>query len=73
MCWRSSISTNPRPRQPVIDQVGETHQSCPILILDDTLDWPDAKVSETTGRRFLQDHAIAPYLAARYGVGRPHP
>ena len=43
------------------------------LILDGELDWPEAQVSETTGRRFLQDHAIAPYLAARYGVGRPHP
>ena len=64
---------HPRPRQPVIDQVGEANQSCPILILDYTFDWPDAQVSETTGRRFLQDHAIAPYLAARYGVGRPHP
>ena len=57
----------------VIAEVGEAHQSCPILILDGELDWPEAQVSETTGRRFLQDHAIAPYLAARYGVGRPHP
>lgn len=62
-----------RPRPPVIEQVGAAHQSCPILILDDQMDWPEAQVSETTGKRFLQDHAIAPYLAARYGVGRPHP
>jgi hypothetical protein len=57
----------------VIAEVGEAHQSCPILILDGELDWPEAQDSETTGRRFLQDHAIAPYLEARYGVGRPHP
>lgn len=64
---------HPRPRLAVIEQVGDTNQSCPLLVLDGELDWPEAETSETTGRRFLQDHAIAPYLAARYGVGRPHP
>jgi hypothetical protein len=64
---------HPRPRAAVIDQVGEEHQSCPILVLDGQIDWPEAQVSETTGRRFLQDEAIIPYLAARYGIGRPHP
>jgi hypothetical protein len=62
-----------RPRPPVIEQVGEAPQSCPILILDGELDWPEAQVSAATGRRCLQAHAIAPYLAARYGVGRPQP
>ena len=64
---------HPRPRLAVIEQVGEDHQSCPILVLDGELDWPEAKTSETTGRRFLQDAAIIPYLAARYGIGLPHP
>ena len=64
---------HPRPRQPVIDLVGEDHQSCPILVLDDAFDWPEAETSAATGRRFLQDEAIIPYLAARYGVSRPHP
>jgi hypothetical protein len=63
----------PRPRPPVIDLVGEDHQSCPILVLDGAFDWPGAQTSEATGRRFLQDHAIVPYLAARYGIGLPHP
>jgi hypothetical protein len=63
----------PRPRPAVIAEVGEDHQSCPILVLDGDFDWPDASVSEATGRRFLQDHAIVPYLAARYGIGLPHP
>ncbi|MDP2116295.1 MAG: DUF3088 family protein, partial [Brevundimonas sp.] len=49
------------------------HQSCPILVLDGAFDWPEAQTSETTGRRFLQDEAIIPYLAARYGIARPHP
>ena len=64
---------HPRPRPPVIEAVGEAHQGCPILVLDGEFDWPDAETSAATGRRFLQDHAIAPYLAARYGIGRPHP
>ena len=64
---------HPRPRLPVIALVGEDHQSCPILVLDGEFDWPEAQTSESTGRRFLQDHAIAPYLAARYDIGRPHP
>ena len=33
----------------------------------------EAQISETTGKRFLQDQAIIPYLAARYGIGLPHP
>jgi len=64
---------HPRPRPPIIDQVGEDHQSCPILVLDGTFDWPEAATSAATGRRFLQDEAIIPYLAARYGIARPHP
>jgi hypothetical protein len=63
----------PRPRQPVIDLVGEDHQSCPILVLDGAFDWPEAETSAATGRRFLQDEAIIPYLAARYGIALPHP
>lgn len=63
----------PKPRTPVVDEVGETNQSCPLLVLDGAMEWPDAEVSETTGRRFLQDEAILPYLTARYGIGRPHP
>jgi len=64
---------HPRPRQPVIDLVGEAHQSCPILVLDETFVWPGAQTSAATGKRFLQDEAIIPYLAARYGIGLPHP
>ena len=64
---------HPRPRPAVIALVGEDHQSCPILVLDGEFDWPDAATSAATGRRFLQDGAIIPYLAARYGIGLPHP
>jgi len=64
---------HPRPRPAVIAEVGEDHQSCPLLVLDGSLDWPEAETSAATGRRFLQDEAIIPYLAARYGIGLPHP
>ena len=57
----------------MIELVGEDHQSCPILVLDGAFDWPEAAASEATGLRFLQDEAIIPYLAARYGIARPHP
>ena len=62
-----------RPRPSVIAMVGEAHQGCPLLVLDGTFDWAGAQISETTGKRFLQDEAIIPYLAARYGIGLPHP
>ena len=39
-----------RPRPPVIQQVGEAHQSCPILILDDELDLSLIHISEPTRR-----------------------
>ena len=64
---------HPRPRHALLDEVGEAHQGCPILVLDDAFDWPEAQVSAETGRRFLQDETIIPYLAARYGIGMPHP
>lgn len=64
---------HPRPRPAVIAAVGEEHQSCPVLVLDGSFDWPDARHSAETGAAFLQDQAILPYLAARYGIGLPHP
>lgn len=64
---------HPRPRAAVIAEVGEPNQSCPLLVLDGELDWPHAQTSAETGKRFLQDGDILPYLAERYGIGRPHP
>jgi hypothetical protein len=55
---------HPRPRPPVIELVGEDHQSCPILVLDGTFDWPEAQTSAATGRRLRQEEAIIPFVAA---------
>lgn len=70
---RITYLDHPRPRSAVVAEVGDAEQGCPMLVLDGELDWPDAEISETTGRRFLQDEAMLPYLTARYGIGRPHP
>ena len=45
---------HPRPRAAVIEQVGVDHQSCPLLVLDGAFDWPEAQLSDATGRRFIQ-------------------
>lgn len=63
----------PRPRPMVVRELGDELQSCPVLVLDGEFDWPEAGVSPETGARYLQDEAIVPYLAARYGIARPHP
>lgn len=63
----------PRPRPEVIKEVGEDLQSCPLLVLDGTFEWADAGTSSVTGKHYLQDEAIIPYLGARYGIALPHP
>lgn len=48
-----------RPRQAIVDLIGEEHQSCPVLILEDGtfINDPD----------FITDH-----LAKKYGVPYAH-
>lgn len=63
----------PRPRQAVIDVLGEAHQSLPVLILAD--DAPDVAAIRRSGSvRFLDDKdAILHALTVRYGIPSPHP
>lgn len=50
----------PRPRRPLIDLLGEAHQSLPVLVLGDGC--------------FLDDKdAILEALSTRHGFPRPHP
>ena len=63
----------PRPRTALIDIVGESNQSVPILILAD-----DAPTGLETGKhgdfRFIDDKdAILRALTVRYGIPYPHP
>lgn len=65
----------PRPRGAVIEQLGEPHQGCPVLILHDSAEIPEtATRSEHTGKAFIAGPvAVCDYLAGRHGVARPHP
>lgn len=64
----------PKPRKEVIDEIGEAHQSCPVLILPPG--WPDPPESarRANGRAFFVGaDEIARFLAQWACTGRPHP
>jgi len=66
----------PRPRAAMVELLGEAHQNCPTLIIaDDRAELPATlPVKRANGRRFVDDaKSIGDYLAAAYGIGRPHP
>ena len=68
-----TYSEYPRPRQRVVDLVGEANQGMPVLVLGDAIDHPDVQHAPN-GRAFVCDaKPITRYLAARYGVAGPHP
>lgn len=61
----------PRPRQPLVDALGEDHQSVPVLILADdsgrSAGAPEPR--KAGGRRFYDDEQkIRHYLSTRYGL-----
>jgi Protein of unknown function (DUF3088) len=64
----------PRPRQPIVDLIGEENQSAPVLVIGDAGAIPkQLKPSVAKGRSFFSgEDAIAEYLALRYGIGWPH-
>jgi hypothetical protein len=64
----------PRPRQPIVDLIGEENQSAPVLVIGDAGTIPkQLKASVAKGRSFFSgEEAIAEYLASRYGIGWPH-
>jgi hypothetical protein len=63
-----------RPRQEVLERIGEDNQGCPVLVLHADSPLPEGighGVAGTT--RFINDErAICEYLAVRFGTGRPH-
>ncbi|KMO28851.1 DUF3088 domain-containing protein [Methylobacterium aquaticum] len=63
----------PRPRQALIDRVGEAHQSLPLLVL--AADAPDCLATRRHGAvRFIADmDAILRALHERHGIPEPHP
>ena len=65
----------PKPRQPVVDLVGESHQSIPLLVLHEGATPPDVGVpiGEAKGRKFVEKTMdILRYLARTRGTPDPH-
>jgi hypothetical protein len=61
----------PRPRQPLIDALGDQYQSIPVLILDDETVAVDtmAEPRKAGGHRFYDDEKkIRQFLSARFGL-----
>lgn len=60
----------PRPRQPVIDLIGEDNQGLPVLVFGDN---PPSDALEANGRHFVSDtKRILALLAERHGFPRLH-
>jgi len=64
----------PRPRQAIVDLIGQENQSAPVLVVGDAAAIPkQLKPSAAKGRSFFAgEEAIAEYLALRYEIGWPH-
>jgi hypothetical protein len=65
----------PRPRPDLVSLLGESNQSCPVLVLAAVPQNPSAalKVQLTNGRAFVSGaHEIGAYLAHVHGSGLPH-
>jgi hypothetical protein len=59
----------PRPRRAIVDAIGETHQSVPVLILSGDGIAPDMIETKTSnGNRFIDDEKqIRQYLSFSHG------
>jgi len=66
----------PRPRKEIIELLGEAHQGCPVLVIDESRRETIAadSVKEAKGRKFINTATdIMNHLATNYNVGYPHP
>ena len=66
--------TFPKPRHPLVDLVGEKHQSAPILVLGGApVQVPNVAFGEENGHTFVEKTLeILRYLAATRSVPLPH-
>lgn len=65
----------PRPRQAVVELLGEAHQATPVLVLhpDSPTDVEGVTIGEANGHRFVEKTIeILRYLAATRGLPLPH-
>ena len=65
----------PRPRQPIIDLIGEANQGTPVLIIDTTeIDTSSIKTNTYQETTFINDaNEIVKYFALVFNIGLPHP
>lgn len=64
-----------RPRKEIVSLLGEQHQGCPVLILDQPpgMDALAYMTGQVGGKSFVSGaKAIASYWSYKYGVSRPH-
>ena len=62
-----------RPRRAVIDLIGESNQSLPVLVLACDAE-AGLETGMANGQRFVEGKdAILAVLAARHGIAEPHP
>jgi hypothetical protein len=63
-----------RPRQAIVDLIGQENQNTPVLVVGDAgAIPPQLKPGNAKGRSFFTgEEAIADYLGLRYGIGQPH-
>lgn len=66
----------PRPRPAIIAEVGEANQGAPVLVIgrENPPNGPEIEIQTApTGKKFVSgDKQIGYYLAAAYGVAKPH-
>ena len=60
----------PRPRQAIVDLIGDEHQSVPVIVLADNAEVPnDIETKTSDGRRFIADEKrIRQYLSLSYDL-----
>lgn len=65
----------PKPRQEIVQMLGEANQSCPVLILADKppLDAMEMVTGQVNGRFFVSgQRQIGLYWSQVHGISRPH-
>ena len=65
----------PRPRQAIIDLIGEANQGCPVIVIDaDRYITDNGSIRTFNGNWFINNlEDIKMYLAHTYQVSFPHP
>jgi len=65
-----------KPREQIMGLLGRQYQGCPVLVIDDSRPTPAGLQVQVSahGKRFVPGaKAIGTYLAAVYGISKPHP